>query len=153
MSLTRDDIRQAIRTLDLSDQPLCVHSSLRSFGVVEGGADAILDGLLSEGCTVLVPTFSNRSFALVPPADYLRPARNGLDNNSRVWQQDFAEQHIYTPTTREIDKNMGALPVAVLAQKQHMRGNHPLNSFAAVGPLAEELIAGQQPLQVYMPLD
>jgi aminoglycoside N3'-acetyltransferase len=153
VSLTRDDIRQAIRTLDLSEQPLCVHSSLRSFGPVEGGADAILDGLLAEDCTVLVPTFTYHSFVVAPPTDSdLRPARNGLDN-SHIWQQNESEPRIYTPTTDEIDKDMGALPVAVLARKQHMRGNHPLNSFAAVGPLAEELITGQQPLQVYMPLD
>lgn len=154
MSLTRDAIRQAIRTLDLSEQPLCIHSSLRSFGPVEGGADTILDGLLAEDCTVLVPTFSNHSFAIAPPTDpALRPARNGLDNNSHIWQRNLSEQHVYTPATNEIEKSMGAFPAAVLARPQRVRGNHPLNSFTAVGPLADELIEGQRPLQVYMPLD
>jgi aminoglycoside N3'-acetyltransferase len=153
MNLTQNDIRQSIRTLGLSNQPLCVHSSLRSFGAVVGGANAILDGLLSEDCTVLVPTFTYGSFALAPPANLnLRPARNGFDPQ-RVWQQDISEQSIYTPASREIDKSMGVLPAAVVARPQRMRGNHPLNSFAAIGPLAEKLIAGQQPVQVYMPLD
>ena len=33
-----------------------------------------------------------------------------------------------------------------------MRGNHPLDSFTAVGPSATELIAQQAPLDVYAPL-
>jgi aminoglycoside 3-N-acetyltransferase len=153
MHITRNDIRQAIHTLGLSNQSVCVHSSLRSFGTVEGGVDIILDGLLAEGCTVLVPTFSYRSFVVAPPGDPdLRPARNGLDPE-HIWQQDTTEQRIYTPASREINKSMGALPAAVIARPQRVRGNHPLNSFAAIGPLAEQLIVGQQPLQVYKPLD
>ena len=35
--------------------------------------------------------------------------------------------------------------------KGRARGNHPLNSLAAVGPSARELIAGQAPLDVYAP--
>jgi hypothetical protein len=31
MNVTQNDIRQAISTLGLSNQPLCIHSSLRSF--------------------------------------------------------------------------------------------------------------------------
>lgn len=153
MNLMHNDIRQTIRVLGLSNQPLCIHSSLRSFGTVEGGVDTILDGLLAEACTVLVPTFTNRSFAVAPPADpALRPARNGFDPQ-HVWQQHISEQSVYIPATREIDKNMGTFPAAVVARSQRMRGNHPLNSFAAIGSLAEKLIEGQQPLQVYKPLE
>jgi aminoglycoside N3'-acetyltransferase len=123
MGLSHNDIRQAIHALGLSDQPICVHSSLRSFGTVEGGVDTVLDGLLAEDCTVLVPTFSNSSFAVAPPADpNLRPARNGLDAQ-RVWQRNISGQQIYTPATREISKGMGALPAAVVARPQRIRGN------------------------------
>jgi aminoglycoside N3'-acetyltransferase len=38
MKVTTSDIRLAIRNLGLAGRPLCVHSSLRSFGWVEGGA-------------------------------------------------------------------------------------------------------------------
>jgi len=47
---------------------------------------------------------------------------------------------------------MGAIPAAVVAMPRRVRGNHPLCSFTAVGPLAEELMAGQEPLEVFRPL-
>ena len=56
--VTTLDIRQAVQMLHLSDQPLCVHASLRSFGRVDGGGSALLEGLLLERCTVVVPTFT-----------------------------------------------------------------------------------------------
>jgi aminoglycoside 3-N-acetyltransferase len=46
---------------------------------------------------------------------------------------------------------MGAVPAAVLARPDRLRGNHPLCSFAAVGPRAE-LVLEQRPLDVYAPL-
>ncbi len=150
MNVTMKDIHQTIRTLDLAGQPLCVHSSLRSFGQVDGGAQTILDGLLAEGCTVLVPTFSD-AFSISPPPD-LRPQRNGWNYAAR---EKAYQKHdrVYTPETLEINRDMGALPAAVLASPQRVRGNHPLNSFAATGPLAQELIVGQEPLHVYAPLE
>ena len=40
MKVTTGDIRKAIRNLGLAGRLLCVHSSLRSFGWVEGGRSA-----------------------------------------------------------------------------------------------------------------
>ena len=47
---------------------------------------------------------------------------------------------------------MGALPAAVLTLPGRCRGDHALNSFAAVGPLARRLISKQRPLDVHGPL-
>ena len=76
-TVTSQGIQQAVTDLGLADQPLCVHSSLRSFGHVEGNADAVIDGLLAAGCTVLVPTFS--FLFSVRPSPTSAPARNGTD--------------------------------------------------------------------------
>ena len=54
VAVTIETVRAAARELGLSSRPLCVHASLRSFGRVKGGAATIVDGLLAEGCTVLV---------------------------------------------------------------------------------------------------
>ena len=145
-----DEIRTAIRSLGLDGLSLCVHSSLHSFGYVEGGADAVIDALLAEGCTVLVPAHSY-GFAVPPPPDQ-RPARNGWDYDAFPGSTEGIGR-IYTPASREADREMGAIPAAVLARPDHLRGDHPLHSFAAVGPLARRLIAGQTPERIYAPLE
>jgi aminoglycoside 3-N-acetyltransferase len=142
-------IHEAITALGLSGRPLCIHSSLRSFGHVAGGAGTIVDEFLAAGCTVLVPTFSG--FA-VPPPPHLRPARNGWNYN-HLARRPIRASAIYTPDSWEIDADMGAIPAHVLHRPDRVRGNHPLNSFSAIGPLAAALIAGQQPHAVYAPLD
>ncbi len=60
---------------------------------------------------------------------------------------------VFTPASYEIDKDMGVVAAAVVAREGRVRGNHPLCSFAAVGPLASELIVEQRPDNVYAPLD
>lgn len=59
---------------------------------------------------------------------------------------------VFSPDSVEMDRaDMGAIPAAVVAMPGRIRGNHPLDSFAAVGPLAQDLIEGQGPLDVYAP--
>jgi len=151
MEVTIQDIREAIQNLGLSGRPLCVHSSLRSFVWVDEGASTVVNGLLAEGCTVLVPTFS-WTFGVPPPPD-MRFARNGWDYEAYKGLLTSGIGRIYTPDSMEIDRGMGAIPAAVLAMPRRLRGNHPLCSFSAVGPLAEKLISGQAPLDVFAPLD
>ena len=56
--VTLDDIRGTVSHLGLAGKAVCLHSSLRSFGWVEGGASAVVDAFLFEESTLLVPTFS-----------------------------------------------------------------------------------------------
>lgn len=151
MAVIVQEIQQAIQHLGLSGRALCLHTSLRSFGWVEEGASAIVQGFLAEKCTVLVPTFSWDAFSVQAPVG-MRPERNGYDY--AVPRPPFpGTNRIYTPQTQEIDRDMGTIPAAVLALPQRVRGNHPLCSFAAIGPLAKELVARQGPLQVFAPLE
>ena len=116
---------------------------------MEGGARTVVDALLEEGCTVLVPTFTEYG---VPPPPQRRPARNGwdYDNFTQVWE---GIDKVYTPATNELDQaGMGAIPAVVVQISGRIRGNHPLCSFTAVGPLAHTLIAAQAPLAVNAPL-
>jgi len=151
-AVTIDQIRRATTALHLSGRPLCVHSSLRSFGWVEGGALTVIHGLLAEGCTVLVPTFSWDTF-FVDPLPHQQYERNGADYVAMP-QEQSGTHRIYTPDTMELDRqDMGAIPAAIVSMPDHIRGNHPLCSFSAVGPLAQLLIARQTPLQVNGPLE
>lgn len=150
MDVTAAHIREALRQLGLSARPVCVHASLRSFGLVDGGALTIVDSLLADGCTILVPTFSS-VFAIPPPATW-RLSRNGWDA-ARFPRRATGLGRRYTPEVNEVDRDMGAIPGAVLAHPAHIRGDHPLNSFTAVGSVAHSLVAGQGPLRVYAPLE
>ncbi|GAE30231.1 AAC(3) family N-acetyltransferase [Halalkalibacter hemicellulosilyticus] len=142
-------ITDTLHKLGLSNKPVCLHSSLRSFGWVEGGAKAIIKGFLDLGCTILVPTFSY-DFSVVPPEN-LRPARNGCGDYSWCMNEESNDK-IYTCETNQVDTDMGAIPKSILTMKGRKRGNHPLNSFASIGPLAKELISEQSPTNVYGPL-
>jgi aminoglycoside N3'-acetyltransferase len=148
--VTVEDIRHATRAAGLSEQPLCVHASLRSFGWVEGGAEAIVHGLLEEECTVLVPTFS-LTFSISPPPG-LRPLRNAWDYDQPV-SGLLGEGRAYSPATNEMSGWLGVIPSTVMAMEGRVRGNHPLNSFSAVGPLAHDLIDRQAPEDVYAPFE
>jgi aminoglycoside 3-N-acetyltransferase len=125
---------------------------LRSFGYVAKGADAVIQAFLDQQCTVMAPTFSHDHFAIDPPAD-LRPLCNGCGDYSWLKSSSRAQHtDVYDSGSNQIDRDMGTIPAALLQRVGRRRGEHPLNSFAAIGPLAEELIGGQQPLHVYAPL-
>ncbi|MBC2904412.1 AAC(3) family N-acetyltransferase [Streptomyces sp. PSKA01] len=130
-----------------------VHASLRSFGEpVEGGADAILDALLSRGCTVLVPSFTEPQFGVAPP-DTMRLSRNGIDYTTLPEVTVSPETPAYyTVDCGVINSGMGVLPTRLIARREATRGRHPLNSFAALGPQAAELVAAQSPADVYGPV-
>ena len=147
--VTTSAIRDAVRSLGLSGRSLCIHSSLRSFGWVEGGSRTVVGTLLAEGCTVLVPAFTEFG---VPPPPSRRLSRNGWDYDRPPMGENGSEKR-YTPELDEIaEEDMGEIPAAVVRMPLRVRGNHPLCSFAAVGPLAHPLIVGQEPLNVFAPL-
>ena len=150
MTVTGDDIRAAVCALGLTEAPLCVHSSLRSFGRVEGGAETVVEAILAEGCTLLVP--SQSYLFAVPPPPGQRPARNGWDYDSFAGPTEGIGR-IFTPASREIDRSIGIIPAAVLARPDALRGDHPLSSFTAVGPLARRLVRDQSGERSLAPLE
>lgn len=64
--VTRDDIHDGVRALGIGPgDVLMAHASLSAFGWVEGGADAVIDGLLDAlgpAGTLVLPTFTWRAF-------------------------------------------------------------------------------------------
>jgi len=147
-AVTRDDVRGAIRELRLDAKTVCVHSSLSSFGHVEGGAAAVVEAFVNEECTLVVPVFAATVFGVAAP-EGMRPPRNGYDYDAAY--DSPGRDRIFRPDSNDISPSMGAIPAAVLARPERLRGNHPLCSFAAVGPRAD-LVLEQRPLDVYAPL-
>lgn len=164
MIVTLDVLRAAIRTLDLTGRVICVHSSLRSFGEVEGGgnfgaAKTVIAAFLDEGCTLVVPAFT-RWFEVAPPTTSL--ARNGINYDklpdwfykSNQMTLEQYEIEAYSPDTHLISiKEMGIIPYAVVQTDGRARGKHPLVSFSAVGSRAAEVVALQQLLNPYALFD
>jgi aminoglycoside 3-N-acetyltransferase len=109
----------------------------------------VVDAFLSEKCTLLVPAFTSPIYLVAPPIG-MRPAQNAWDYERPL--ETYGEDRIYSPLTNEINAWMGKISRAVLERAGRVRGEHPLNSFAAIGPQASELLEHQAPLNVYAPL-
>lgn len=148
MIVSSMDIRETIKKMDLFGKPVCLHSSLSSFGWFSEGAVSLIDEFLLAGCTVLVPTFCYH-FEVSQPT-WINVKRNGFGVAGLSHQ--FAVQTGYTTDSLEIDPDMGIVPKVVLGMPERVRGYHPLNSFTAVGPLAGTLVCDQTPTNVYSPL-
>lgn len=111
-----------------------VHSSCRSLGPVEGGADAVMEALIAalgpQG-TLMVPTFTTN---LTDPACWPVPLTG--DERLAVMAR--------IPTFR-VDRSpsfeMGVLPEAVRRHPASRRSAHPTTSWAAIGPQADDLLA------------
>ena len=139
-------IKQGLEQVELQGKALCIHASLRSF---EQKVDArlLLDTLLELDCTVLAPTFSY-GYESGPPAGG-SPLQNGLDR----FHWEPGENGIFSRDENVISRrDMGALPATLLTYPDRLRGNHPVDSFSAIGPLARQLIEKQTPEDVYGPL-
>jgi len=113
--VTKEDIVAGLKELGLrSGDTVVVHSSLSSFGRVEGGADTVVDAILevlgAEG-TLVVPTFN-------------------------------FEPGVFDPkTTPSI---VGKITEAVRLRPNAIRSLHPTHSVAAIGPLAEAITEGHE---------
>lgn len=112
--VTRADIVSGLRFMGVCAGDLIqVHSSLGSFGFVEGGADAVVDALLelvAPDGTVMVPTFNHGA------------------------------EHIFD--VRTSPSYNGAITEAFRCRPQAVRSVHATHAYAAIGPLAAELCAG-----------
>lgn len=132
MMILADDLAKAVDELAPPNRPLMLHASLRSFATpIAGGADTLLDALLMRGRTVLVPAFTEPQFGLAAPAT-LRPARNGIDYTTLPAVPPRQGGATYAADCGLINAGLGVFPATLISRAGAARGNHPLNSFAAL---------------------
>lgn len=141
MSTTVNDIKTAIETLNLSGKVIFAHCAMRSFGEFEGGAERLLETFLSAGCTVVAPTFTYFPMCLSP--DGVEYSQNGYRGELET------DPSPYDADANDIEPSMGAFAKAVLNHPKRFRTEHPMNSYAAVGPLAQAILAPQDDFNVY----
>ncbi|TMV46444.1 AAC(3) family N-acetyltransferase [Paenibacillus mesophilus] len=149
MAVNEQQIRAALQQNGIENAAVCIHSSYRSLGKVDGGPDTVIDAFLAEGNTVMTPTFSN-SFLVAPPRNG-RPERNGIDYETAVYED---HDKVFHPDMNTIDREtMGAIPAALVNRPGRRRGNHPTHSFTALGPTADSLTATQSRERIYGALE
>lgn len=99
-----------------------LHSSLKSLGYVEGGAQTVLEAVyeaVSPGGTLVVPTY------------YLP--------GGTIYNTCKMEGYVFDP--RQHGSNLGALPDTFLKMPGIKRSIHPTHSVSALGPQAEYVVS------------
>jgi aminoglycoside 3-N-acetyltransferase len=145
MTVTFDDITNGIKSAGLTNSVIALHSSLKSFGRVEGGPETVVRAFLEAGCTLVVPTFSYECAVLQPLKDY---PQNGWGNEINLTY----EPEDFSPAWNNLTASeMGAIPTSILKMPNRVRGRHPIDSLSAIGPLASEIITTQDFLNIFGP--
>lgn len=120
-TVTKAQIVSGLREMGLGEGALVqVHSSMKSLGYVEGGAEAVVDALLETvgpTGTVMVPTF----------------------NHGRAEVFDVRE----TPSTN------GLITETLRKRPNAVRSVHPTHPYAAIGPAAADLMDGHLELRTF----
>ena len=119
--VTKEDIKKGLREVGISDGAIVfAHSSLSSFGFVEGGADTVIDALLEavgpQG-TIALPTFT------FVPGDIADDAEG-----------------VFDVANEPVPPSIGAIPETFRKRQDAIRSHHICHSIAAIGPEAESLM-------------
>lgn len=117
--LSRQQVKDAlVREGISSGDVLLVHSSLRSVGPIDGGADALIDGLLE--------TVGSDGILAMPAFNYTRPLPT-----------PYFDMHA-TPS------RAGALTECYRKRPESVRSFHPTHSVVAQGKRAAEFLSGHE---------
>ena len=127
--VTKEDIKIGLGKLGLKrGDNVGVHSSLSSFGYIEGDADAVIDAILEtvgEEGTVVVPTYSNNIENLEKTQEEIDM---GITWKYRVLPYDPKRDGCWT----------GKIPDTFWRRDGAVRNSHPTHSLTVIGPMAEE---------------
>lgn len=151
MNLDKQDFIDAIDSLGINGSEVCIHSSMKSFRAnIKCGIEGIINSFLDQKCTIMVPTFSD-IYEARPIPKYM-PERNGAGDYSYFFNKTYADAEPFEATSKEISvEDMGIFSKCVLDNSKSVRGNHPLNSFTALGRHAGRLVSCQTWRDVYAP--
>ncbi|MGW5359255.1 AAC(3) family N-acetyltransferase [Actinopolymorpha pittospori] len=145
-SVTERAVVDGLRELGLSSSSsVVVHASLRSFGRVEGGAEAVCRALVEVCGTVLVPAGTWDATRVPGPPGLTRPHNAYV--GATTWAEfDDALAHA-TPFAPDlpVDRGLGQIAETMRQRFPHERGAHPLLSYLAVGTHARHLVEAQRP--------
>lgn len=134
----------ALRALDLpAGAPIIAHASLSAFGLVEGGADTVVNALLDAFETVIMPAFTYAT--MVTPET--GPAGNGIIYGTQLYP-DFRTR--FFDLNMPVDVLIGVVPERLRQHPKSRRSMHPILSF--VGVKADEILALQSIAEPLAPI-
>jgi aminoglycoside 3-N-acetyltransferase len=125
MAVRLRDLLLGLRELHLGNAPVIVHSSLKSFGEVEGGAQTVVNALVGVFPVMLVPTFTYKTM-LIPLTG---PEHNAMTYGSGDSRNRMAE--FFTPRM-PVDPLMGIIAETLRSHPNAKRSIHPIQSFAGI---------------------
>ena len=152
--LGADDLVAGLERLGLTgDSVVFVHTSLRSFGRVDGGPATVIAALRQVCGTVMMFGSCSELSGIPAPPGLVRPNNSYYEAES--WTDFDAAVRAASPASVElpIDGWLGAVAAEFARQPDVFRGEHPLHSFQAVGARAEELMAAQHPDRMLGPVE
>lgn len=128
MIYKKEDLKQQLSEMGLSGHDaVMLHSSMKSIGKVEGGADTVVDAFMeffSEGL-------------------FMTPAH--------TWAQMSAAYSVFYPETEPAC--VGIIPNIFRKREGVFRSLHPTHSIAAYGPMAEAYVKGEEYAKTPCPPD
>ncbi|WP_407570417.1 AAC(3) family N-acetyltransferase [Deinococcus altitudinis] len=131
VQVSPQQLREALSSLGLTGtQHLIVHSSLKSFGTLEGGVETLLGELEHATATLLAPAFSYQTLLRGPDS----PIHAQFERGTRV------------------SRDIGRLAQSMVERPDAQRSFHPALSFVALGEEAGEILGRQTLLNPYAPI-
>lgn len=122
---TLGDFTSAIERLDLGKRPAIAHASLKHFGAIQGGAETLLQALLTAVNGLVMPTFTYKT--MVTPL--VGPPNNGIVYGTDRDNNRMAEFFI---PNMPADPLMGILPEMLRQYPGALRTAHPILSFSGI---------------------
>ncbi len=125
--LSYRDLERGFRSLGLdSSRPLIAHASVKAFGEIRGGAEALLGALLAVQPRLMMPTHTYKTMIL---------PEEGPDENAALYGagRDLNAMAEFFSPDMPADSLMGALPELLRLHPQAKRSSHPILSFAGIG--------------------
>jgi aminoglycoside 3-N-acetyltransferase len=136
-------LKSAFESLGLIDKPVIAHASLKPFGYVQNGADAVVNAMTASFKSVMMPTFTYQT--MVTPK--VGPPNNGITYGAEEDLNKMAQSFI---PSMPADKMMGIVPEALRNQPSVTRTPHPILSFAGIN--AEEFLNTQTLFEPLAPI-
>ncbi|MEU8226956.1 AAC(3) family N-acetyltransferase [Kribbella sp. NPDC048915] len=144
-TVTSAELVDGLRMVGLGrGSEVLVHSSLSSFGYVDGGAEAVCAALTEVCGTVVMPAGTWDLTGLPAPPGMVRP--HNAFWNAETWP-DFDERLSKATSFRidlPVDRWLGKIPETFRQISSPFRTEHPLFSYQAAGPAAERILAAQR---------